>query len=499
MNKALKELAKTDSRFSKDIVVHNYNYVRIEAQMEETQLAIEDRKDIDLFNYPLDYKIKKTGMKFTENGKKTPFQVYWAATPTNYKFPEGLDITVLEKLYLPFGNGKEDLKIKESEKSILEILEEKSLVLTNNSDKSNKNAKISNNTPSGTVTVYDQDLMKFLPIEGVNIRAKRWFTTRYAVTNSSGYYSMSYSFNGQVDYDILWEASEFDIRSGSYGQASTGQNNINGSWSPIILPNVSVGPIVYPSGNLIVSNISFGYAHAFRGAFVYYYKNSNWGIKTPPKYNGNIVLPGFNTKIKIGVNISSLISPHYFDGYGIGFLASQVRVTFEPSSSSEIKGRFIFGTTVHELAHASHWELGFTNNDYVFSNERKRFAEAWAVGVEYKITNDVYQNLSFNPPFLNNYVYDYGDFQNSPLADIPGNTYFPLFVDLMDNVNQLITNGAGLPNDQVSGFSLSRLEQNLANNYNNWDGMRNTCVLIQNFGVVGGTQQNINYIFDQYK
>lgn len=489
MSDALKLIVATNSDFKNVKVVNNYNYVRIESLTEESNLEIVGSGDLDLYIYPLDYKILKTGRSYSEKDKKALFQVYWAAVPVDYVFPKGLEVTVLEKLYLPFGNGKQEVNLSDGEKGKLEFLEEKSLELTNNVDKSNKKSKISNNTPSGSITVWDQTLNKFLAVEGVTVRAKRWFTSRYGVTNNIGFYSISFTFNGQVDYDILWEASEFDVRSGTWGQATTGQNNINGSWSPQIMPSAGIIPFAG-----ILSNESFGYAHAFRAAFVYYYKNSTWGIKTPPKHQSTIL--GGNNKIKIGV-VNNSATSNYFDVNG-AFYGSQVKINFE-SNSLELNGRYIFGTTIHELAHASHWELGFTSVEWLTNNNKKRFSEAWAIGVEYKITNDVYQSLSFVPPLINNYVYNYQSNQNYTLAQIPNQvTYFPLFVDLMDNLNQSSIQ-TSYPNDLVSGFTLSRLELNLANNPSNWDGMRNACVQLQNFGVQGGTQANIYYIFDNYK
>src|SRR5690606_22824616 len=148
---------------------------------------------------------------------------------------------------------RQELSLNEGLVAKLEDLENESLRLTNNNEQAIKNAKISGYSPSGTVTVWDQTLNRFLPIEGATIRAKRWFTTRTGTTNNVGFYSINHSFNGSVDYDIIWETSNFDIRSGNYGQATTGQNNINGTWSPQIMPTSGIG-----SNQGILSNSSFG-------------------------------------------------------------------------------------------------------------------------------------------------------------------------------------------------------------------------------------------------
>lgn len=119
--------------------------------------------------------------------------------------------------------------------------------------------------------------------------------------------------------------------------------------------------------------------------------------------------------------------------------------------------RKVFGTTIHELAHASHWEIGYSTGQYVvdwiFGDPR--LPESWAVGVEWRITNDVYSGYGI---YNNRY-------QQRTISQIveEDEGYTPLVIDLIDTNNQRISYGGNInyPNDQVENYTLSQLENAL--------------------------------------
>ena len=64
-------------------------------------------------------------------------------------------------------------------------------------------------------------------------------------------------------------------------------------------------------------------------------------------------------------------------------LGSQIKI-YNPSRNS----RSIYATTIHELAHASHWNMWRKGND--FDNSDKIVKESWASGVEWSLTRMTY-------------------------------------------------------------------------------------------------------------
>jgi len=119
----------------------------------------------------------------------------------------------------------------------------------------------------------------------------------------------------------------------------------------------------------------------------------------------------------------------------------------------------IFSTTIHELAHTTHWRvmnLGPVQFFQVSANIR----ESWAVGVEWRITSLEYRSRG---------IANYGTENYEISASYPldrayqywtrnlNATYTPLFIDLLDNFNQS-SGDSSLPNDPITGYTLLGIE-----------------------------------------
>ncbi len=151
----------------------------------------------------------------------------------NYKFPN-IKHEILSELFIPQnseGYSEEESKnirgrlpAKYSKSYSLDNLETVSLYLTNNLSQEEKQ-QIENNTnssiklrrvcifwgaicwnvpdpwnPSGRVRIQDAKL-GWQPIKGVKVRARRWFTTKTAITDSNGYFKIG-SFKRAVNYSM---------------------------------------------------------------------------------------------------------------------------------------------------------------------------------------------------------------------------------------------------------------------------------------------------------
>ena len=92
------------------------------------------------------------------------------------------------------------------------------------------------------------------------------------------------------------------------------------------------------------------------------------------------------------------------------------------------------------------------------AGQARRLAESWADGVAWHITRTVY-SPSTNP-------WEEVDNGNQ-LMSLPMGTYTPIFIDLMDNYNQIVQQ-LDRPNDQVSGFTINYLQNVLQQRPINW-------------------------------
>lgn len=228
--------------------------------------------------------------------------------------------------------------------------------------------------PDGYIKVND-DKLGWMPVEGLKVRANRWFTTKEAVTDSNGYFETE-SFKHPVNYSIKWESHDsFDLRKGSYFQAYVNGPKKKGRWNQ----------------DYEKTNFYWAYASVFRAAYIYYTRHSDWGIKQPPKKgatnaNGNKI----THRLHIGIKNSNAVSSHYFD-FNKFVLSSQVVLYFDYDAQDKYRGssRGAFRLAIHEIAHASHWQIANQDFNWLVRNG-KAMVESWANGVEAELTKTFY-------------------------------------------------------------------------------------------------------------
>ncbi len=307
-------------------------------------------------------------------------------------------------------------------------------------------------------TVYSTATSNYRPLVQASVHA-RWFThIERCLTDANGNFQTS-QFRYEVNYAIKWERADFDIRSGNWGQAWYNGPKQKGDWN-----------LTIEKGGM-----SWIYAHIHRGAYTYYYANT-FGIKTPPK-DGKL----FKQRIHIGAMDKSGRA-HYYD-FNKFWLCPQIKIYAYDDSGNWRSGEYIFGTAVHELAHASHWEIGYNYGQYIIDAifSEPFLPESWAQGVETVITSKIYGN-----PWQQN--------QTSILSSILGNGgYTPIVWDMMDNINQNIKD-TRCPIDNVSGYTLTQLE-NALYGHNTWGSWRDA--IRDNYN--NPTENKLSELFANYK
>lgn len=227
--------------------------------------------------------------------------------------------------------------------------------------------------PSGTVRMYDDTpgVERLVPVRGVKARAYSWFTTKEALTGTDGKFHINHNFKGHVNYSLKWERNDFEIRDKRWGQAyCNGPRYKEKSWQCDIW-----------------GNMTRMYAIIHRAAHRYYYED-NAGLRTPPKRNQML------GRLTIGAFDWDQVEPNADHAAIKRWLTfPEIRI-FKPSRTCEE----LYSTTIHELAHSSHWELG-SNNDFFFCDLIVK--ESWARGVQVAITRLEYPSHSVSYGRLN--------------------------------------------------------------------------------------------------
>ena len=151
---------------------------------------------------------------------------------------------------------------------------------------------------------------------------------------------------------------------------------------------------------------------------------------------------------------------------------ARIHIYNTQNSSSEI-----YGTTIHELAHASHWEL--RENDWNDNNLESKVKESWARGVEWELTRMVYPPSTYR-----------GRFWNTNQSD-----YKLVVADMIDGVGYNGENNGFFDNrDEVSGYTIKQIEDVLSytSSWNNWrDNIKNR------YG--NSTKTNLDKLFKAYE
>lgn len=272
--------------------------------------------------------------------------------------------------------------------------------------------------PHGRITLYDESKQQTIGIEGVKVRARRWFVTHTGIADGNGYYAVDGWFDGPANYWLDFERYDFSV------------NDHRGGVREISGPHQRV------AWDYQLVDFDKFCGNIFRAAYHYYYKDIQ-GLRRPP-------LNSFwATQVKLAA----------FDWYqnndsgdswpGRNLLLGSLIHIYHPQNGS----RGTYATTIHELAHASHWNMSYEVIGQLLTTYGQtdlRVCETWATGVSWVLTK-----------------MEYPDF---PGRQNDGTNYTNLVRDLIDSPGQESPNyGVTAPTDQVESYTIRQLEDALRN------------------------------------
>jgi len=449
MQAALDSLAhrnELECDISKFNIRVTHKYIKFKPQDSiQFGLLIQDTSLI-LFDYPMDRKITKGGTYYRDPSLPEGQPNYqWTSVPVGKVLPNGIPYDVISDLYLP----EEDPNLVQYYETAFDhcitLLIDEALKRTGNYDTSSYYGGMTTGgdlvsislpskwTPAGRIRLTDNVLINNTGLRGVKARANRWFEVREQLTDANGNFNVGHKFRYPVNYSIKWERNDYNIRSGSHGQAYFNGPHQRGDW------------------NLdIVSGLSWHYGHVHRGAFDYYYNNTT-GLRSPPT-NGFL-----GSRIAIGV-YDECNRANYDHRQRLWF-GPEIRMYNRWKDCDARNSQDQYTTVIHELAHASHFNL----SHWHFRNSDDMVHESWAVGAAWSFVRLKYaiplhlQDLRLqNAPLINGIRFD--------VVNWGERKYTPVVIDLIDNENQRITWGGGntdFPVDSVSGYSIRTVEDAL--------------------------------------
>jgi hypothetical protein len=391
-----------------------------------------------VYPYPLDYEIAVRGNRYHDPSlPKGTITYHYASVKSDYVFDPKIPYEVISALYIP----EEDtsLKSKTSEAYVDQLLNQAYKQTGNFQDTIvaiKANSPQASYHPGGKIQVWDTRLQQYIGLEGVDMRARRWFTTHHARTDFWGNYQMEDTFKNPCNYSLWFSQENFVVRE-----------------HLIALTAWIDGPKQKANWNV---DISTGYdrfiSHIFRGAYRYHYGFID-GLQRPFRPSGNrtIYLAKDDNLGEQGVNYM-LVPWLYISRYGY---------------KGEYDSDEIFSTTIHESAHTSHYTK--MPNWLQYTLISGQLQESWAISVEWWLTKLEYKNTRgiFN---YGDWDYDFGvvypnnqGYQKWTLGTDSKNTN--IYINIIDDFNdQVLFQFVGTPDDNVHGYTLSQIESTMLKN-----------------------------------
>ena len=469
-------------------------YVKFSPQSEEELDLVKKDSTLVLYDYPLDYEISEGSVYRDPNVSTDIPTPQYCSVKVDYDFPQGVTYEVLEELFIPDENVDDTASKTGWSSSFINNLVDESLRLTGNleedTSQNDLSARSSSWRPAGKIEMWDETgvtisrsvfvgydeqvsydytpcytgdtancprrvvtrvpiynetstFTNWAPVEGVEVRARRWFTTHRGTTNAYGEYRCNGTFRRPANYSIDWERYDFALQDGWLNGATYNGPKIEGDWD-LALDN----------------GIQQYYATIFRAAHHYYYGDRS-GLRRPPENSF------WRTQLKIraypeNVSDDGKLGTHKEERR---FLGAQIKMYTYGRLAIDT-----YSTVIHELAHASHWNM-VRNSSYDESESRVK--ESWARGVEWELTRKIYPKYKGGGTIRPNYT--------------------QLVVDMIDpNYSSSLDNeNRGLWNDDVSGYSIRQIEDALQNR-RTWEEWETSIINLHN----NPYEKNLPALFD---
>ena len=423
MKKALESL-RANGRTEAIEITPTHLYLRFKPKNEEELSILKRDSTLILYDYPLDHEIEVMGNFYRDPALPPDQPTYqYCAVKVDKVLPTEVEYELLSDLFIPDEDRDgEEAPVRLASLDFIDALVDESLRLTDNWEEvvgeSHGETLVNGRgsrcwRPAGTIKVWDDTgvlitrrfivgydektttdyspcymsgdnrpcptyVTTSIPIyeetttpehwvgvQGVEVRARRWFTTHRGLANAEGRYSCNGTFRRDANYSIDWERHHFALQDGWLNGATYNGPKQRGNWDL----NLNSGEQEY-------------YATIFRAAFHYYYGDIK-GLRRPP-LNGT-----FKTQMKIRAYLQNS-----YKGQSWGrhkeerrFLGAQIKIYTYTRSVEDT-----YSTVIHELAHASHWNMWREADD--FDDTEPIVKESWASGVEWELASIVYPTYS---------------------------------------------------------------------------------------------------------
>jgi len=321
-------------------------YVRFLPGSKEELEQLESM-GLELFDYPLDYEISSEG-SYYHDPSLSEDEITWqySVVPADFAFPKGIRYELIDRCFIP----GESIQTRGFDGVDWDEVEKAAYQMTGNAQMLVADTRGQKGCPTGKITITDDNLKskKNVGVAGVKVVVHTFVKYSYAFTDENGAYTISRKYSAKPHYGIRFKNKlGFTI----------GLNKILVEAST---SNLGKGE---PTGLTLnidkeTDDLLFRRCAVNNAAYDYYMKCEADGISRPNNnirfWTINFLKPSCTLMMHHGAILDSKLVGNY-----LGIYKVIVRV-FSPDITIGSKGKSdnyseLYTTTIHELAHASHF------------------------------------------------------------------------------------------------------------------------------------------------
>lgn len=477
-------------------------YVKFTARDSLEWIALSSDTTLILFDHPLEYDVEEDGVyrdPNTPKGQPTPqYTVIEKGHPLDHLRNANVEIEIIDEMYMPIDDEEaEEIETKGKNQSLrLDLITEfaiqnLSMALTDNltpediGDIEGKAKFIEGLHPGdgselswgwfkrfwrwvtrtppafavgGRLRYEDNTIDEVLvPLAGVQVRAYRNWWIKTAISGDDGYFYMP-SSHYQLKYSVKWQREHFEICP-TWGWS---KDYVYWTWSSAVLSHLPGKHRGYILHDFKPSKSKFNWycATIHLAANQYFYGNRH-GLKFP--YHRET----WRSRLSIFAipEIGTSTFTHRFTN------SINIREYLGITGS-------IYGTVIHEIAHASHYDnatytIKYNWNSLFQTTSFKRLQETFARGVQWRFYYGRYNANETSKPYRG--------------------VYTGLIQDLIDNDGVTgFTHFREEKTENVSGYKIAEIESAVRGAYS-FEDFRNNLMWINN-----KTRDGVRPLFDYW-
>lgn len=370
---------QTRSMAKESDIVATHLYIVFKPTNIDELNAILAQTDLELYQHPLDREISDGWSAVDPEYSINDIQHRWCSVPVDYPLSEDCPYQIIEELYLPDDWDAQGNNLTRAAEHLPKSFIKDLVIEAHNicgielkPVSATRGAEV---FPSGRVIAWDAKKGAYVGNEGMKVRATRMFKTATGFCDANGYYRCDKSFEYEFDYHLHFGRDDFELRENNTSEIVYNKHNMRGPWNH-----------TFTKG----SKEAF-WSTAFRAAFYYYYKEDINQIRRPPQNSF--------WKAKLTLKMHPGADPEGTNGSftgGIQFLGitSAISIYKQSSPNFDRPTDGVYGTVIHEIAHASHWNFDSDNYKRCRENGNKIVLESWARGVQWQLTQKIYPDYN---------------------------------------------------------------------------------------------------------